>query len=417
MKKISKYSMGLGDRFGQEGEAQLRAILKAHEAGITITPVWNKSHREHQTLGTKPQEVRTEADNAVKALGWNSDYLVDADHINRHNVADFIEVSDFFTIDVAEYIGQSAAPEEVEQFVKENNEYPNGLSIPGIEQPFTVDEELLHKIARQFLLAALEAGNIYRHILQKRGEDNFVTEVSMDEVENPQSPVELYFILKMLKNASVPIQTIAPKFTGNFYKGVDYEGQLKQFIKEFEQDILVIRHAVEKFGLPENLKLSIHSGSDKFSLYQPINETINKHQAGIHIKTAGTTWLEELIGLAEAGGDGLELAKAIYAEAYDRYEELTEPYKPVLDIRKENLPAPDEVDGWSGQKFAESLRHQQEVANFNSDFRQLLHCAYKIAGEKMEIYTAALNRHQEVVEKNVTENLWERHIRPLFMNS
>lgn len=416
MKKISKYSMGLGDRFGQEGEAQLRAIQIAREAGITITPVWNKSYREHETLGTKPQDVRKEADSAVKALNWDNDYFVDADHINRRNVADFIDVSDFFTIDVAEFIGEAAAPEEIKQFVKENNVYPEGLSIPGIEKPFSVDEDLLHEIAKQFLQATQEAGNIYRHILQKRGQDNFVTEVSMDEVEHPQSPVELYFILKMLKNASVPIQTIAPKFTGNFYKGVDYQGHLEQFVKEFEQDILVIRHAVDQFGLPDNLKLSIHSGSDKFSLYQPVSKLINKYQAGIHIKTAGTTWLEELIGLAEAGGDGLELAKTIYAEAFTRYEELTEPYKTVLDIRKENLPAPDEVTSWSGKKFAESLRHRQEVEGFNPDFRQLLHCAYKIAGEKMETYTAALNSHRKVVEKNVTENLWERHIRPLFMN-
>ena len=417
MKIISKYSMGLGDRFGQEGEAQLRAILKAREAGITITPVWNKSHREHQTLGTKPQDVRAEADSAVKGLGWNNDYFVDADHINRHNVADFIDVSDFFTIDVADYIGQASGPEEIAQFVQENNVYPNGLSIPGIEKPFPVNEELLVKIAEQFLLASREAGNIYRHILQQRGEDNFVTEVSMDEVENPQSPVELYFILKMLNQASVPIQTIAPKFTGNFYKGIDYEGQLEQFLKEFEEDLLVIRHAVEKFGLPENLKLSIHSGSDKFSLYQPVKSILQKHNAGIHIKTAGTTWLEELIGLAEAGGDGLELAKAIYGEAHRRYEELTEPYKPVLNIQKENLPTPAEVSDWSGKKYAGSLRHQQEVPDFNPDFRQLLHCAYKIAGEKMETYTAALNRHRKVVEKNVTENLWERHIKPLFINS
>ncbi len=108
MRKIGKYSMGLGDRFGQEGEAQLRAVLHAREAGLTITPVWNKSHREHQTLGTKPQEVRTEADQATQALQWTGDYFVDADHINKHNVDEFIAVSDFFTIDVAEYIGQAA---------------------------------------------------------------------------------------------------------------------------------------------------------------------------------------------------------------------------------------------------------------------------------------------------------------------
>ena len=417
MKKIGKYSMGLGDRFGQQGEAQLRAVLNAKEAGLTITPVWNKSHREHQTLETKPKEVRTEADQAVQSLGWTGDYFVDADHIDKQNVDEFIEVSDFFTIDVADFIGKEAAPEEAEQFIQENERYYEGLSIPGIEEPFPVDEQLLRKIANTFLTATREAGNIYRYILEKRGTDNFVTEVSMDEVDNPQSPVELYFILKMLKNAGVPVQTIAPKFTGNFFKGVDYEGELQQFSKEFEQDILVIRYAVQKHGLPENLKLSIHSGSDKFSLYQPIKEIINKHQAGIHIKTAGTTWLEELIGLAEAGGDGLELAKAIYAEAFERFDELTAPYAPVLDIKKEKLPAPEKVGAWSGEKFADSLRHKQASADYNPSFRQLLHCAYKIAGEKKESYTRALKKHQQVVGKNVTENLWERHILPLFVNN
>lgn len=408
--------MGLGDRFGQEGEAQLRALLHAREAGVMITPVWNKSQREHQTLGTKPQEVRAEADSAVQALSWKEDYFVDADHINKHNVDEFIDVSNFFTIDVAEYIGKAAAPDEVEQFIQENSQYAAGLSIPGIEEPFTVNEELLRKIANTFLTACREAGNIYQYILKKRGKDNFVTEVSMDEVDSPQSPVELYFILKMLQRFSVPLQTIAPKFTGNFFKGVDYQGDLEQFSKEFEQDILVIRHAVEKFGLPENLKLSIHSGSDKFSLYQPIKSIINKHQAGIHIKTAGTTWLEELIGLAEAGDDGLELAKTIYAEAAERYDELTEPYAPVLDIQKENLPGAAEVAAWSGRKFADSLRHNQASDDFNPSFRQLLHCAYKIAGEKKEAYTSALKKHKLVIGNNVTENLWERHIRPLFID-
>lgn len=408
--------MGLGDRFGQQGEAQLRAVLHAKEAGLTIIPVWNKSHREHQTLNTNPQEVRTEADQAVEALNWTGDYFVDADHIDKQNVDEFIEVSDFFTIDVADFIGKEAKPEEVAQFIKENSAYYSGLSIPGIAEPFPIDEALLRKIANTFLTATREAGNLYRYILEKRGTDNFVTEVSMDEVDNPQSPVELYFILKMLKGSGVPIQTIAPKFTGNFFKGVDYQGQLEQFSKEFEQDILVIRYAVEKHGLPDNLKLSIHSGSDKFSLYQPIKKILDKYQAGIHIKTAGTTWLEELIGLAEAGGDGLELAKAIYAEAFERFDELTAPYAPVLDIQKEKLPAPAKVGAWSGEKFADSLRHQQASADFNPGFRQLLHCAYKIAGEKKGAYTKALNKHRQVVGKNVTENLWERHIRPLFFN-
>src|SRR5690606_8322106 len=115
---------------------------------------------------------------------------------------------------------------------------------------------------------------LYAHIAKAKGEDNFVAEVSMDEVNDPQTPVELFFILSALADYHVKAQTIAPKFSGRFNKGVDYVGNLEQFAKEFEQDILVIKHAIKEFGLPDNLKLSVHSGSDKFSIYQPINQLI-----------------------------------------------------------------------------------------------------------------------------------------------
>ncbi len=84
----------------------------------------------------------------------------------------------------------------------------------------------------------------------------------------------------------------------------------------------MIAFAVKQFGLPANLKLSVHSGSDKFSIYAPIRRAIGRFGAGLHLKTAGTTWLEEVIGLAEAGGDGLELAKEIYAKALDKKDAL-----------------------------------------------------------------------------------------------
>ena len=93
------------------------------------------------------------------------------------------------------------------------------------------------------------------------------------------------------------LQTIAPKFTGRFNKGVDYVGDLAQFEKEFNDDLAVIAHAIAQYGLPNNLKLSVHSGSDKFSIYPIIGNALRRTGAGVHVKTAGTTWLEELIGL------------------------------------------------------------------------------------------------------------------------
>lgn len=413
--KLEKFSFGMGDRFAHQGEAQLKAVIKAKEKGVDITPIWNKSNREHKTIKTSPAELRKEADAAVKALGWKDPYHVDADHITIATVDGFIESSDFFTLDVADYIGKPAPENEINLFIERRKKYIGNLSIPGIDDKFEVTEEMLRDIANKFLLAAIEAGKLYKHIANVKGEDNFIAEVSMDEVNDPQTPVELFFILSALADNKIKAQTIAPKFTGRFNKGVDYVGNLQQFEKEFEEDILVIKQAIKEFGLPENLKLSVHSGSDKFSLYKPIRELIKKHDTGIHLKTAGTTWLEEMIGLAEAGNEGLELAKEIYANALGRFDELCGPYATVIDVKESRLPTAEEVNKWSGKKFANTLRHDQKNPDFNPDFRQLIHVAYKIAGENSDRYYAALKKYKDIVAAHVTENLYQRHIVPLFL--
>ncbi|GAG51527.1 unnamed protein product, partial [marine sediment metagenome] len=104
---LGKYSFGLGDRFGHQGKAQLAAVMKATEQGVEITPVWNKSHREHSIIRTRPEDVRKEANDAAAACGWEEAYFVDADHIGMGNVDEFIEPSDFFTLDVAAFIGKA----------------------------------------------------------------------------------------------------------------------------------------------------------------------------------------------------------------------------------------------------------------------------------------------------------------------
>ena len=131
----------------------------------------------------------------------------------------------------------------------------------------------------------------------------------------------------------------------------------------------MIAYAIKEFKLPDNLKLSVHSGSDKFSIYAIINRLIKKHDAGLHVKTAGTTWLEELIGLALAGDDGLQISQEVYSKAFARFDELTGPYATVIDINKENLPTPESVNAWSGEQYANTLRHDQSCEAYNSDFR------------------------------------------------
>lgn len=414
MKKLGKFSIGIGDRFSHQGKAQLRAIMRANENGLDINPVWNKSNREHTYVHSEPIDTRREADEAVKALGYKGQYFVDADHINLDTVERYVAVSDFFTLDVASFIGKPSPQEDIDRFVNSCAKYMGELQIPGIEKPISVTKELLEDIAHKFLSATRQASEIYAYLVKEKGAGNFITEVSMDEVESPQTPIEMLFILKMLADKGVPAQTIAPKFTGRFNKGVDYVGDLEQFAKEFEEDVLVIDFAVKEFGLPEELKLSVHSGSDKFSIYPIMTEIINRYDKGLHLKTAGTTWLEEVIGLAKAGGDGLALAKKIYANSLKRKDELCAPYADVIDIDGNKLPTIEEVNGWTSAQYQNALRHIPEHPDYNSNFRQLIHVAYAVAAEMGNEYTDLLKKYEDVVGGCVEENIYERHLKLLF---
>ncbi len=412
--KLAKFSIGTGDRFSHQGIAQLRATIKANQAGLDISPVWNKSNREHQIVHSHPADVRKEADAAVAALGFKGKYFVDADHINMSTVAPFVETADFFTLDVASFIGKPSPEADVQAFINGCEPYMGSLSIPGIAQPLNVTKGLLEDIAHKFLAATTQAAEIYTYLVEKKGVGNFITEVSMDEVESPQTPIDLLFILKMLADKGVPAQTIAPKFTGRFNKGVDYKGDVAQFAKEFEEDVLVIDYAIKTFGLPAELKLSIHSGSDKFSIYPVMAEVIKKYDKGLHLKTAGTTWLEEVIGLAVAGGEALEVAKTIYINALGRMDELCAPYADVIEIDKSKLPSVEEVKGWSSEKYANTLRHIPGHPDYNPNFRQLIHVGYKVASELGSTYTDLLEKYADIVGACVEENIYDRHFKRLF---
>ena len=413
--KLSKYSIGIGDRFGHQGQAQLQAILKAQAQGVEVTPVWNKSHREHTIIGTRPADVRAAADAAVKAVYFDRSYHVDADHISLKNVDLFIEASDFFTLDVADFIDQNIDESAAAEFAGRYRKYAGTLALPGISGGIAVTADQITRAARKYLGAVREAGKIYRHILAARDGQDFITEVSMDETATPQTPVELFLILAAIAEEQIPANTIAPKFTGRFNKGVDYVGDVAVFAREFEQDLAVLKLAIREFNLPDDLKLSVHSGSDKFSLYGPMRELLKRTGSGVHLKTAGTTWLEELIGLALAGGSGLALAKEIYAEAHARIDELTAPYATVIDIDRAKLPGPGTVKAGSSDDYVKALRHDPTCPAFNSSFRQLLHVGYKIAAEMGDTYRQALKAHATVIAANVTENLYDRHIRRVFI--
>ncbi len=412
---MGKLSLGVGDRFAHQAKAQLRACIMAAEQGVEVVPVWNKSNREHGVVGSEPASVRAAADAAVRELSWNRPYHVDADHINLSTVDRFIPASDFYTLDVASAIGKPAAPADVEAFLDRHPELVGSITIPDIDHPLVTTRLAIAEIASRYLFAVQEAGRIYRHIAERRPADSFITEVSMDETDAPQTPPQLLVILAAVADEGIPIQTVAPKFTGRFNKGVDYVGDVAQFEKEFNDDLAVIAYATREYALPANLKLSVHSGSDKFSIYAPIRRALRRFRAGVHVKTAGTTWLEELIGMAEAGGDGLKLAKEIYANAFAHREALCEPYASVIDIDFARLSAPEAVQTWSSEQYTSALRHDQSNPCFDPNFRQLLHVGYKEAAKMGDRYLTMLDRCEEQIARNVITNLFDRHIRPLFL--
>jgi len=412
---IEKYSVGIGDRFGHQGAAQLSAFVKAREQGVDVVPVWNKSNREHTLIGTKPADTRREADAATAKLGWKSSYYVDADHIGIANVDPFIGPSNYFTLDVADSIGKEPAPEDLADFSAYCSKFVGTLIIPGMKNGLEVSGETVVSVGKKYLNAVKEAGRIYRYIAARKGKENFITEVSTDETNTPQTPVELFFILAALSKEQVPLQTIAPKFAGQFLKGVDYVGDAAQFAREFEEDVAVVAHAIREFGLPGTLKISIHSGSDKFSIYPAINTAIKKFDAGLHLKTAGTTWLEEVIGLATSGGEGLRASKEIYAQSYLRFDELAKPYLAVIDIPIEKLPTPAAVDKWGSSDFVRALKHDTMCPQYSTEFRQLVHIGFKVAAEMGDRFTGLLDEAAGIINDGVAENIYERHLCPIFL--
>ena len=412
---LGRYSLGVGDRFAHEAEAQLQAFALAARRGVEVVPVWNKSNREHEAVGSEPAGVRTAADRAVRALGWRAPYFVDADHITLQTVERFLAPSDFFTLDVAGAIGRPPEPGAVERFLERHLDLVGRVGIPGVSAPLVVTRDVAERTAATYLHAVDEAARLYRRILEGRGGAAFVTEVSMDETDAPQSPGELLLILAAIADAAIPVQTIAPRFSGRFNKGVDYVGDVARFEREFTDDVAVLAYAVRAFGLPEGLKLSVHSGSDKFAVFPAIRRTLLATGAGVHVKTSGTTWLEEVTGLAEAGGDGLALVADVYEAAFERREELCAPYASVVDIDPDRLPSPAEFRTWSGARVASTVRHDRSEPAYDANVRQLLHVGYKVAAGMGDRLSAALESCRGPIARNVTENIYQRHLVPLFL--
>jgi hypothetical protein len=412
---LEKYSFGTGDRFGRAGEAQLAAIMEMNRLGVPVVPVWNKSHREHSLIGSAPDATAAAAADAVAAAGYKGKYYIDADHVSFTTMDRFIPHCNFFTLDVAKYIGVEAEETGIREFQHLMRHYKGDFKLPVTGDVFRVTDEYLHGLARKYMKAMSEVGKMFRFLCQVKDVGRFVTEVSVDESEEVQGPVDLFFILAMLRMYDVDVQNLAPRFPGLFAKGIDYIGDRDTFALAFEQDVAIVQLARQEFRLPCSLKLSVHSGSDKFSLYPVIGDIIRKYDAGLHLKTAGTTWLEEVAGLAEAGGEALEMTKEIYCKSLERTVELAEPYAGLLHFEPELLPTAAEVMKWTSEQFTGAITHDASNPAYNLNFRQLIHIGYRIAAAMGDDFLLALDRNRKVVAERVTFNLLERHMKPLFL--
>ena len=314
-------SFGFGDRLGlaTPGHAQAASGYEA------IAPIFaQQSVRENARTGRTPQEVMDDATWALFQVGWRRAWGADADHLKTTEAIDaFIKAGyTLYTIDPGDHVddaAHTASPADVKARVAalpwETLETTQGdletrylnEAIDVEEAALTFDRETLYRAAAKYGRAIAYTATLYRHLAARLGADAFELEVSVDETETPTSPEEHVYIASELKRLGVAWVSLAPRYIGRFEKGVDYIGDLDVFRKELESHAAIAR-ALGPY------KLSIHSGSDKFSIYPIIAELT---EGLVHVKTAGTSYLEALRAIAQVEP---EFFRQILSLARQQYE-------------------------------------------------------------------------------------------------
>lgn len=390
-------SVGLGDRLGKATSGHIAAI-----EGTDIAPVFaQQSVRENQRTGRSPQQVLDEAMWALFECGWRQPWGADADHIKKaQDFQPFVQAGySFYTIDPSDFVDDSV----------ENHDLPTlrskyeALNWQGLK---TSPDELRSQILAfssqdsgisfdemTFLRAAVKYGNAVAHTAQLAAELRamrsaaFDLEVSLDETETATTPQEHLFFAMQLKRLGVEWVSLAPRFVGRFEKGVDYIGDLQAFEENVVSHAAVIRH----FG--NSYKLSIHSGSDKFTIY-PI---LHKHLKGlVHLKTAGTSYLEALRVMAAVEPD---LFRNVLNFARGRYEEDRKTYHVSAEISR----VPD------GASLAD-----EALPALLDDFhtRQVLHVTFgSVLAEYGKPLHEMLGRRESEYEEGLKRHL-RRHVEP-----
>lgn len=394
-------SAGCGDRLGLATPGHLRSIRKSDMAPILA----QQSMRENARTGRSPQEVIDDAMWGILQEGWRDGFGADADHLKTTADIDICAAAGytFFTIDPGEYVDNSAneAPfSELQQKVKalpwnvldsSPAELQNRLADTPIDLgdlKLTISQEELLRAAVKYGLAVAHTVSMYRHLVEVMGDRPFELEMSVDETDTVTSLAEHVYIVSELKRLAVKWVSLAPRYVGEFEKGVDYKGDLAEFERSFARHVAVS----ERFG---PYKLSLHSGSDKFSIY-PIASKV----AGelVHLKTAGTSYLEALRAIAILNPS---LFREIVGFALERYPTDRASYHVSAEVAM--VPG---VSTWPDDRLTALLDdfHAREVLHVT--FGSVLkHASFR------ESFFAALRSDEETYYQ-VLETHFDKHFKP-----
>jgi hypothetical protein len=394
-------SAGFGDRLGLATPGHVRALRAAAPA---IAPVFaQQSIREMTRTGRTPHQVLDDATWGAFEEGWTKGVGADADHLKTTDEIDDCLAAGFtlFTLDPGAFVDAAGASGGREALGRALERVPwdrletslRGLAGRYVGQPFDVegldvafDEDAIARAAVKYGGAVAHVAALFRHLQAQAGGRPFEVEVSVDETDEPTSHAEHIFVATELKRLGVRFVSLAPRFVGRFEKGVDYIGDLEAFGRH------VAGHAAIARALGP-YKLSLHSGSDKFAIYDAV---ARETRGLVHLKTAGTSYLE---ALRVVGTVDPELFREIYWFACGRYEEDRASYHVSADASRAAAamaagePAPALLDDFDARQvlhvtFGSVLKANDELGapRFAPRIRSLL-------AAHPDKYSAAIERH------------------------
>jgi hypothetical protein len=394
-------SFGFGDRIGLATPGHVAALVAS---GGDIAPIFaQQSVRENTRIGRTPQQVMDDAMWGIFETGWNGRWGADADHVKEiSHVAPFVQAGyTFFTIDPSDHVDNDAQTDDLDTLRQKTAVLPwqqfgtteADLIAEYCAAPLVFDgttlqfnEEVLLRALAKYGRALAYTLTLTAEIRQQMAGKPFDLEMSVDETDTPTSAEEHYFIANELLKRDVPVVSLAPRFVGKFQKGVDYMGDLAEFEGELAKHAAIMHHF-------NTYKLSIHTGSDKFTIYGLINHYANGR---VHVKTAGTSYLEALRVISETD---VALFRQILDLGHARFDKDRKTY--YLDCNPELVPASSQLSDAALPGLLDDF-----------DARQLLHVTF---GSALDEYGTALKvdlLSDEAAYEAVLVTHFGRHLRP-----